>query len=189
MSRVGRDPITIPAGVEVTVDDGTVTVKGKLGQLSQPIHKGISVRQDGAEIHVERSNDSRSQRSLHGLTRSLVNNMVLGVSEGFTKRLRMYGTGYRASAKGKSLELLAGFSHPVTVDPIGENSLSLDGNTTILVTGPNKQDVGQQAANIRAIRKPSRFQSKNAREPLFGIAYEGERLRLRVGKTVAGVGA
>lgn len=189
MSRVGKNPIPIPSGVEVTVAEGTVTVKGKLGTLSQSIRKGISIRQEDSVIHVERSNDGRDQRALHGLTRSLVNNMVVGVSEGFTKRLRMYGTGYRASANGKSLELLAGYSHPVTVDPIGDNSLSLDGNTTILVTGPNKQEVGQQAANIRAIRKPSRFQSKNAREPLFGIAYEGERLRLRVGKTVAGVGA
>ena len=189
MSRVGKNPIPVPQGVQVTVEDGTVTVKGKLGTLSQTVKDGITVRQEDSVIHVERSNDGRTQRSLHGLTRSLVNNMVVGVSEGFTKRLRMYGTGYRASEKGNSLELLAGFSHPVTVNPIGDNSLSLEGNTTILVTGPSKQEVGQQAANIRAIRKPSRFQSKNAREPLFGIAYEGERLRLRVGKTVAGVGA
>ena len=188
MSRVGKNPIPVPVGVEVKVSDGIVAVKGKLGELSEPLHKGITIREEGSMLHVERSNDSSEQRALHGLMRSLVNNMVIGVSTGFTKRLRMYGTGYRATAKGSNLELLAGFSHPVTVEPLGANTLSVDGNTTILVTGPRKQDVGQQAANIRSIRKPSRFQSKNAREPLFGIAYEGESLRLRVGKTVAGVG-
>ena len=189
MSRVGRNPIPVPDGVKVTVKNGEVLVKGKLGELTEQMHKGITIREDGTVLHVERSNDTREQRALHGLMRSLVNNMVVGVSSGFTKRLRMYGTGYRATAKGKNLELLAGYSHPVTVEPLGANTLSVDGNTTILVTGPSKQDVGQQAANIRSIRKPSRFQSKNAREPLFGIAYEGEQLRLRVGKTVAGVGA
>lgn len=189
MSRVGRSPIPVPSGVNVTVSDDRVVVKGKLGELSESMHKGITIREENAVLHVERSNDSREQRSLHGLMRSLLNNMVTGVSTGYSKRLRMYGTGYRVTAKGKSLELLAGFSHPVTVDPLGDNALNVDGNTTIIVSGPSKQDVGQQAANIRAIRKPSRFQSKNARQPLFGIAYEGEKLRLRVGKTVAGVGA
>lgn len=189
MSRVGRSPIPVPSGVDVTVSDDMVVVKGKLGELSEPMQRGITIREEDSVLYVERSDDSRDQRARHGLMRSLLNNMVVGVSAGFTKRLRMYGTGYRATAKGKSLELLAGYSHPVTVDPMGDNTLSVDGNTTILVTGPSKQDVGQQAANIRAIRKPSRFQSKNAREPLFGIAYEGEKLRLRVGKTVAGVGA
>jgi large subunit ribosomal protein L6 len=101
----------------------------------------------------------------------------------------MYGTGYRATQKGSALELLAGYSHPVDIQPVGDNTLGVEGNTTITVTGPNKQEVGQQAASIRSVRKPSRFQSKAGRVPLFGITYEGEQLRLRVGKTVAGVGA
>ena len=188
MSRVGRSPIEVPSGVEVKVADRTVSIKGRLGELSHKAHDGIGVDVAGSEVVVTRANDSREQRAKHGLTRSLVNNMVLGVSEGFEKRLVMYGTGYRATQKGKSLELLAGYSHPVDVEPIGKNTLSVEGNTTIIVTGPDKQEVGQQAANIRAVRKPSRFQSKAGRIPLFGIAYEGEQLRLRVGKTVAGVG-
>ncbi len=189
MSRVGKSPVTLPSGVDVKVADGQVSVKGRLGELSQKIHDGISLEVDGSQLVVNRSNDSRDQRSKHGLTRSLINNMVVGVSEGFTKRLIMYGTGYRATQKGKGLELLAGYSHPVEVEPMGNNTLSVEGNTTIIVTGPDKQEVGQQAANIRAVRKPSRFQSKAGRIPLFGIAYQGEQLRLRVGKTVAGVGA
>lgn len=178
----------MPNGVEVKITEGNVSVKGRLGELSRKIHDGIGVAMDGSDVVVTRSNDSRDQRAKHGLTRSLVNNMVLGVSEGFTKRLIMYGTGYRATQKGTGLELLAGYSHPVDVEPIGDNTLSVEGNTTIIVTGPDKQDVGQQAANIRSVRKPSRFQSKAGRIPLFGIAYQGEQLRLRVGKTVAGVG-
>ena len=188
MSRVGKNPIALPSGVDVKVTGGTVSVKGRLGELSQKIQNGINVEIDGSEVVVKRSNDSRDQRAKHGLTRSLINNMVLGVNEGFTKRLIMYGTGYRATQKGKGLELLAGYSHPVDVEPIGNNTLSGEGNTTIIVTGPDKQEVGQQAANIRSVRKPSRFQSKAGRIPLFGIAYQGEQLRLRVGKTVAGVG-
>ena len=188
MSRVGNNPIVVPSGVAVKVSNGTVSVKGRLGELSQKIHGGIGVEVDGSDVVVTRSSETRDQRSLHGLTRSLINNMVVGVSEGFTKRLIMYGTGYRATQKGKGLELLAGYSHPVDVEPIGNNTLSVEGNTTIIVTGPDKQEVGQQAANIRAVRKPSRFQSKAGRIPLFGIAYQGEQLRLRVGKTVAGVG-
>lgn len=189
MSRVGNSPITLPSGVDVNVDGSTVTVKGKLGELSQKLHTGIKAEVNGSEVVVTRSNETSEQKSLHGLSRSLINNMVLGVNEGFSKRLIMYGTGYRASQKGKGLELLAGYSHPVDIEPIGKNVLGVEGNNIITVTGPDKQEVGQQAANIRSVRKPSRFQSKAGRIPLFGIAYEGEQLRLRVGKTVAGVGA
>ena len=189
MSRVGKNPINLPSGVEVKIDGNLVTVKGRLGELSQKVHRGITVELDGSTIVVNRSNDTGEQRALHGLVRSLLNNMVVGVTEGFSKRLIMYGTGYRASQKGKGLELLAGYSHPVDIDPIGANTLGVEGNTIITVNGPNKQEVGQQAAAIRSVRKPSRFQSKAGRIPLFGIAYEGEQLRLRVGKTVAGVGA
>ena len=189
MSRVGTSPISLPSGVDVKIDGNLVTVKGRLGELSQKIHRGINVEVNGSAIVVTRSNDTGDQKALHGLVRSLLNNMVVGVSEGFAKRLIMYGTGYRASQKGKGLELLAGFSHPVEIEPIGNNALGVEGNTTITVSGPSKQEVGQQAAAIRAVRKPSRFQSKAGRIPLFGIAYEGEQLRLRVGKTVAGVGA
>ena len=189
MSRVGKNPIKLPSGVDVKIDAQTVTVKGRLGELSQKLQTGISVTVEDAEVVVARSDDSGEQKALHGLMRSLINNMVIGVSEGFSKRLVMYGTGYRAAQKGKGLELLAGYSHPVEIEPIGSNVLGVEGNTTITVTGPDKQAVGQQAARIRAVRKPSRFQSKAGRIPLFGIAYEGEQLRLRVGKTVAGVGA
>ncbi len=188
MSRVGKNPITIPSGVDVKVSGNTVTVKGKLGELSQNLHRGIKVEVNGSEVVVTRSNETSEQKSLHGLARSLINNMVTGVDDGFSKRLIMYGTGYRAAQKGKGLEILAGYSHPVEIEPIGKNILGVEGNTIITVTGPDKQEVGQQAANIRSVRKPSRFQSKAGRIPLFGIAYVGEQLRLRVGKTVAGVG-
>lgn len=170
------------------IDGDTVTIKGRLGELSQRISNGIGVEVVDSQLIVSRSKETSEQKAFHGLVRSLLNNMVIGVSEGFTKRLVMYGTGYRASQKGKGLELLTGYSHPVEVEPIGANTLGVEGNNIITVSGPDKQMVGQQAANIRAIRKPSRFQSKAGRIPLFGIAYEGEQLRLRVGKTVAGVG-
>ena len=170
------------------IDGKTVTIKGRLGELSQQIYEGIGVEVVDSQLVVSRSNETSQQKSFHGLIRSLLNNMVVGVSEGFTKRLVMYGTGYRASQKGQGLELLTGYSHPVEIEPIGANKLAVEGNNIITVTGPDKQAVGQQAANIRAVRKPSRFQSKAGRIPLFGIAYEGEQLRLRVGKTVAGVG-
>lgn len=188
MSRVGKNPVLVPSDVQVTLDGNLLTVKGKLGELNHSIHSGIDVSFDGSEFKVERRDDTVEQRALHGLTRSLINNMVVGVTQGFTKRLVMYGTGYRATQRGKGLEILAGYSHPVHVDPMGANTLSVEGNTNIVVTGPDKQDVGQQAADIRSIRKPSRFQSKSGRFPLFGITYEGEQLRLRIGKTVAGVG-
>ncbi len=188
MSRVGIKPIPVPSGVEVKLNGSTITVKGRLGELQQEIHNGITVEVNGSEITVTRSNDTVDQRSLHGLVRSLINNMVVGVTEGFTKRLIMYGTGYRATQQGSNLELSAGYSHPVPIEPIGDNQLTVDRNTIIIVTGPNKQHVGQQAANIRKVRKPSRFQSKAGRVPLFGIAYENEQLNLRAGKTVAGVG-
>ena len=167
MSRVGKNPINLPNAVQVKIDGNLVTVKGRLGELSQKVHRGITVELDGSTIVVIRSNDSGEQRALHGLVRSLLSNMVIGVSEGFSKRLIMYGTGYRASQKGKGLELLAGYSHPVDVEPIGDNTLGVEGNTTITVSGPNKQEVGQQAAAIRAVRKPSRFQSKAGRIPAF----------------------
>ncbi len=188
MSRVGSTPVPVPAGIQVTIDGNKVAVKGRLGELEQTLHRGLSATFDGSRLSVSRQDDSSRQRALHGLARSLLNNMVMGVDQGFTKRLTMHGTGYRATQSGKGLQLLAGYSHPVRVEPIGANTLAVEGNTTIIVSGPSKQDVGQQAANIRNVRKPSRFQSKNARLPLFGITYEGEQLRLRIGKTVAGVG-
>ena len=189
MSRIGKNPIPLPSGVSVRVDGGEVVVSGRLGELRQRLHRGINVKVDGSQVVVSRRRDTRDLRALHGLVRSLVNNMVTGVSEGFTKRLVMYGTGYRATQKGKGLELLAGYSHPVSVEPMGRNTLTVEGNTNIIVTGVDKQEVGQQAANIRAVRRPSRFQSKAGRVPMFGIAYQNEQLRLRVGKTVAGVGS
>ncbi len=189
MSRVGRSPIALPAGVEIEVDGDSVNVKGRLGELSEKLKDGITVTVEDSQVLVQRRDESGTQKALHGLVRSLINNMVIGVSEGYTKRLIMYGTGYRATQQGKGIELLTGYSHPVSIEPAGGNTLAVEGNTTIIVSGIDKQQVGQQAADIRKVRKPSRFQSKAGRVPQFGIAYEGERLRLRVGKTVAGVGA
>ena len=176
MSRIGRMPISVPSGVDVTIDGRAVTVKGPKGQLSRPVPGAIIVRQDGATLLVERPDDERESRALHGLTRSLVNNMVVGVTQGFSKELEIVGVGYRATPKGSSsLELALGFSHPVKVDAPDGISFECPAPTQVVVSGIDKELVGQVAANIRAIRKPEPYKGK-------GVRYAGERVLRKAGK-------
>ena len=176
MSRVGRSPITVPSGVEVTLADRRVTVKGPKGTLARPVPGEITVRQEESTIVVERPNDERQNRALHGLTRSLVNNMVVGVTDGFNKDLEIVGVGYRAIAKGADqLELALGFSHPVVVDAPEGVTFEVPQPTRITVRGIDKELVGQVAANIRKIRKPEPYKGK-------GVRYAGERVIRKAGK-------
>ena len=176
MSRIGRQPITIPAGVEVTVDDHHVTVKGPRGSLQRDLPGAITARQSDGALLVERPDDERTNRALHGLARSLLNNMVLGVTTGFNKDLEIVGVGYRAIAKGPSqLELALGFSHPVVVDAPQGITFEVAGPTRISVKGIDKELVGQVAANIRKIRKPEPYKGK-------GVRYAGERVARKAGK-------
>jgi large subunit ribosomal protein L6 len=177
VSRVGRSPIPVPSGVDVTLDDGTVTVKGPKGTLERKVHPAITVRQDGDTLVCERPDDERESRALHGLTRSLVNNMVIGVTEGFTKELEIVGVGYRATPKGpSSLELALGFSHPVKVDAPDGISFECPAPTQVVVSGIDKELVGQVAANIRKLRKPEPYKGK-------GVRYKDERILRKAGKT------
>lgn len=176
MSRIGKSPIPIPSGVEVDVSGSTVTVKGPKGTLDHSIPDPITVSVEDSTISVERANDERQTRALHGLTRSLVNNMVVGVSEGFRKNLEIIGVGYRANAKGpSSLELALGFSHPVTVQAPEGITFEVPTPTQIGVIGIDKQRVGQVAAEIRAYRKPEPYKGK-------GVRYVGERVIRKAGK-------
>ena len=176
MSRVGRSPIPVPGGVTVTIDGPHVTVAGPHGTLERAVPAPITVRQDDGTLVVERPDDERQHRALHGLTRSLVANMVAGVTEGFTKELEIVGVGYRAQARGaQSLELALGFSHPVMVDAPDGVSFEVPVPTRILVRGIDKEKVGQVAADIRKIRKPEPYKGK-------GIRYAGERVVRKAGK-------
>jgi large subunit ribosomal protein L6 len=176
MSRIGRSPIPVPSGVDVDIRDRTVLVKGPRGQLSRPVPGAITVRQDGDTLLVERPDDERESRALHGLTRSLVNNMVVGVTDGFAKELEIVGVGYRAEAQGPSaLRLALGFSHPVTVTAPDGITFEVPTPTRIIVRGIDKESVGQVAANIRAIRKPEPYKGK-------GVRYAGERIMRKAGK-------
>ena len=176
MSRIGRSPITVPSGVEVSIADQQVTVKGPNGTLSRSVPGEITVRQEESTLLVERPNDERHNRALHGLTRSLVSNMVTGVTAGFTKDLEIVGVGYRATAKGpSSIELALGFSHPVTVDAPAGITFEVPAPTRISVKGIDKELVGQVAANIRKIRKPEPYKGK-------GVRYAGERVIRKAGK-------
>ena len=177
MSRIGRAPITIPAGVTVTVsDDNIVTVKGPKGELSQEINKNITVKVEGNVITVSRPNDEKQNRAFHGLYRSLIANMVTGVSTGFTKTLNLVGTGYRAEAKGTTLNITIGYSHPVIFEAEQNIAFATPNQTTIQVSGINKQQVGNVAAAIRAVRKPEPYHGK-------GIKYDTEVVRRKEGKT------
>ena len=178
MSRIGRMPITVPEGVEVKLDGNTITVKGKNGTLTRDIHPAMSVAVEGNTITVTRPNDDKQNRALHGLTRSLINNMVIGVTEGFKKVLEVNGVGYRVQKQGKTLNLNLGFSHPVTVDETDDVKLNVEGANKIIVSGPDKQKVGQFAAEIRAKRPPEPYKGK-------GIKYEDEVIRRKEGKTGA----
>ena len=176
MSRIGRLPIQIPAGVTVTIaDDNTVTVKGPKGELSQKVNKDIKVEQVGAEVIVSRPSDSKPHRSMHGLYRSLINNMVVGVTKGFEKVLLIEGVGYRASVEGGKLNLAMGYSHPVLIDAPANITFETPAPTKIVIKGIDKQAVGAIAADIRAVRKPEPYHGK-------GIRYENEVIRRKEGK-------
>ena len=176
MSRVGRAPIDVPGGVTVSLDDRVVTVAGPQGSLSRPLPGAITVRQEESSLLVERPDDQRMNRALHGLTRSLVANMVVGVTAGFSKELEIVGVGYRATAKGpSSLELALGFSHPVTVEAPEGVTFEVPVPTRIVVRGIDKEKVGQTAADIRKLRKPEPYKGK-------GIRYAGERVIRKAGK-------
>lgn len=179
MSRIGRAPITIPAGVTVKVEDGNkVTVKGPKGELVRTIHQDMKINMEDSVITVERPSDDKTHRSLHGLTRTLVNNMVVGVSEGYAKTLEISGVGYRAAVKGKNLELALGFSHPVVVEPPEGIKFECPAATKIVVSGIDKEVVGAISAKIRDYRRPEPYKGK-------GIKYEGEFVRRKVGKAGA----
>jgi large subunit ribosomal protein L6 len=176
MSRIGKNPITVPSGVDVAVEGRTITVKGPKGSLSRAIPGEISVRQDDGVLIVERPDDARENRALHGLTRSLVNNMVVGVTDGFTKQLDIVGVGYRAEAQGPDgIKLALGFSHPVNVKAPEGITFEVPTATQIVVSGIDKEVVGQVAANIRSIRKPEPYKGK-------GVRYAGERVLRKAGK-------
>src|SRR5437016_4216624 len=177
MSRIGKLPITVPSGVEVSIDGQAVTVQGPKGTLSQQIAEPIFVqRDDDGSILVKRPDDERKSRSLHGLSRTLVNNMVLGVSQGYQKDLEIHGVGYRVLLKGKNLEFSLGYSHPVVVEPPEGIEFSVDGPTRLSVKGIDKQLVGETAARIRKLRRPDPYKGK-------GVRYAGESIRRKVGKT------
>jgi large subunit ribosomal protein L6 len=169
----------VPSGVDVKVDGVTVKVKGKVGELTRTFQATMKIDLTDGVITVARPNDEPEQRALHGLTRSLINNMVMGCAEGFSKRLELIGTGYRVQQKGKALEIQVGYSHPVPVEPIGANTLAADGQTFINISGPSKEDVGEQAAQIRKVRKPNPYTGK-------GIKYSDEVIRRKAGKTAVG---
>lgn len=175
MSRIGKKPIPVPAGVDVTIDGTNVTVKGPKGELSKSFYEYLTISREGDEIVVTRPDDSRTSRAMHGLTRTLIHNMVVGVSTGFSKRLELQGVGYRVALKGKNLELSLGFSHPVIVEPEEGISFEVPDNTHIVVNGIDNQRVGQVAADIRAHRPPEPYKGK-------GIHYVGEHIRRKLGK-------
>jgi large subunit ribosomal protein L6 len=177
MSRIGKSPIAVPSGVDVTIADRHITVKGPKGTLERDLPGAITVRQDGEELVVERPDDERENRALHGLVRSLVNNMVVGVHTEFTKELEIIGVGYRAAAQGPSkLELALGFSHPVHVDAPDGVTFEVPTPNRIVIRGIDKEKVGQVAANIRKIRKPEPYKGK-------GVRYLGEYVAKKAGKT------
>jgi large subunit ribosomal protein L6 len=176
MSRIGRLPITVPSGVDVTLADGSIAVKGPKGQLSRAIPEPVTVRRDEDTLVVERPNDERMSRALHGLTRTLVQNMVTGVTQGFEKELEIVGVGYRAQPRGeRQIELALGFSHPVFVDAPEGISFEVSSPTRVMVRGIDKEKVGQVAADIRRIRKPEPYKGK-------GVRYVGEVVRRKAGK-------
>lgn len=180
MSRIGKSPIELPSGVEVKVNGNVVEVKGSKGTLTQTLADGITVSVDDGTVTVERDSEERNTRALHGLMRSLIANMVTGVSEGYSKELSAVGVGYRAALKGKQLELQVGFSHPVQIDAPDGITFEVPEPTRIIVGGIDKQLVGQVAANIRAVRPPEPYKGK-------GIRYVDEQVRRKAGK--AGVTA
>lgn len=175
MSRIGRKPIEVPSGVTVTQEDNLITVKGPKGTLSRPIHQDMKVSLDGNVLTVERPSDQKLHRSLHGTTRSVIQNMISGVTDGFSKTLELVGVGYRASKSGNKLVLNVGYSHPVEFVQAEGIEFEVPANNKIIVRGIDKELVGEVAANIRAVRKPEPYKGK-------GIKYEGERIIRKEGK-------
>ncbi|PRI11458.1 50S ribosomal protein L6 [Leucobacter massiliensis] len=175
MSRIGKLPITVPGGVDVKIEGQKVTVKGSKGELSLVVSEPIRVAVEDGQVLVTRPDDERDSRALHGLTRTLINNNIIGVTEGYTKQLEVVGTGYRVQQKGSGLELALGFSHPVSFDAPEGITLAVEGNTKITVSGISKQAVGEVAANIRKLKKPEPYKGK-------GIRYAGEVVRRKAGK-------
>ena len=179
MSRIGRLPITVPAGVDVKISDtNEITVKGPNGTLSRQLHGDMIIKNEAGVITVERPSEDKMHKSLHGLTRTLVNNMVVGVTEGFTKELEINGVGYRAALQGKTLTLNLGYSHPVEYTPMEGITLEVPAPNKIIVKGANKEDVGATAAKIREYRQPEPYKGK-------GIKYAGEHIRRKEGKAGA----
>jgi large subunit ribosomal protein L6 len=176
MSRIGKAPIPIPEKVSVTLDGLAVTVKGPKGELSRTLPEGVVVRQEENTLLVDAASESRRSRERHGLCRTLVANMVEGVSRGFTRKLEIVGVGYRAQVQGRKLVVSAGYSHPVEMDPPEGVTFAVENNTQVLVSGADKELVGNEAAKVRAIRPPEPYKGK-------GIKYEGERILRKAGKT------
>ncbi len=179
MSRIGRAPIVIPPNVTVTLgDNNKVTVKGPKGELSRTLHRDMKIAVEDGQVKVERPSEDKTHKSLHGLTRTLINNMVVGVTDGFTKNLEINGVGYRAVKQGSNLNLSLGFSHPVIIEPPAGITLDAPAANKIVITGASKEAVGAMAAKIRSLRAPEPYKGK-------GIKYEGEHIRRKVGKAGA----
>jgi large subunit ribosomal protein L6 len=177
MSRIGKMPISVPAGVDVKIEAGNlITVKGPKGTLQQQLHPAMNIAADGQVIHVTRPNDLKENRALHGLTRTLLNNMVIGVSEGYKKELEVNGVGYRVAKQGKQLVMNVGFSHQITMDEVDGITVEVPAPNKIIISGPDKQQVGQFAAEVREKRPPEPYKGK-------GIKYIDEVIRRKVGKT------
>ena len=176
MSRIGRLPIDVPAGVDITIDGSAISVKGPKGELSLVVPSPIEVALEDGQLLITRPDDERASRSLHGLTRTLIANQIIGVTEGYSKGLEVVGTGYRVAAKGDSLEFALGYSHSITVDPPKGISFAVAGNNKVSVIGIDKQAVGEVAANIRKLRKPEPYKGK-------GVRYAGEVVRRKAGKS------
>jgi large subunit ribosomal protein L6 len=176
MSRIGRLPIDIPAGVTVSIDGSQVAVKGPKGELSLNVASPIEVKVEENQVLVTRPDDERESRALHGLTRTLIQNNIVGVTQGYTKGLEVVGTGYRVQQKGAGVEFALGFSHPVAVEPPAGITFTVEGNNKLTVSGIDKQAVGEVAANIRKIRKPEPYKGK-------GVRYAGEVVRRKAGKS------
>ncbi|GAA4540294.1 50S ribosomal protein L6 [Amycolatopsis samaneae] len=177
MSRIGKLPVAVPSGVEVTIDGQLIKVKGPKGTLEHTVIEPITVeRGEDGTLQVKRPNDERTSRALHGLTRTLVNNLVVGVTQGYEKKLEIHGVGYRVQAKGSDLEFALGFSHPVKIEAPEGITFKVESPTRFSVSGIDKQKVGQTAAVIRKLRRPDPYKGK-------GLRYEGEKIRRKVGKT------
>jgi large subunit ribosomal protein L6 len=175
MSRIGRLPITVPSGVDVAIDGRNVTIKGPKGQLTRELHPDITVAREDGSIVVSRPTEQKQHKQLHGLTRTLVNNMVVGVTAGYRKPLEITGVGYRAALVGRKLQLNLGYSHPIEIDPPAGITFELENPTRLTVVGIDKELVGQIAARVRSTRKPEPYKGK-------GVRYAGERIRRKAGK-------